>query len=209
MINPCLDMDPESSAISLAHKIEALLFAEGGAITHEKLARETGASLEEIHAAYQNIRERFAGSIVLTVSDVDAQLTVSQTASEFLTKEREEALRSDIGDAGLEVLSLVLYRGPSTRSEIDYVRGVNSTSALRSLLSRGLIERLPGGSRETSYGATSELLVYLGVTSREKLPEYDSIKSELAQFEIDGEKENGPFHTHENTTSNVFYGDAH
>lgn len=91
----------------------------------------------------------------------------------------------DIGDAGLEILGILLYRGPSTRSQIDYIRGVNSSSTLRNLLARGLVERAgnPEDAREFLYRPTVECMAHLGVRSKEELPEYATIAHELAAFE--------------------------
>ena len=65
-----------------------------------------------------------------------------ETSQEIREAYRRE-LGREIGDAGLEVLSIVLYRGPSTRSEIDYIRGVNTSSTIRTLLSRRFSPETP------------------------------------------------------------------
>ena len=57
---------------------------------------------------------------------------------ETLTKEE---LMKDLGKAGLETISIILYKGPISRAEIDYIRGVQSNFILRNLLVRGLIEK--------------------------------------------------------------------
>ena len=97
----------------------------------------------------------------------------------------EKELSREIGEAGLEVLAIVLYRGPSTRSQIDYIRGVNTSSTVRTLLARGLIERAsnPNDSREYLYRPTTELLAHLGVSGVTDLPDCATISSELAAFE--------------------------
>ena len=83
------------------------------------------------------------------------------------------------------MLGIVLYRGPSTRAQIDYIRGVNTSSTLRNLLARGLLERVgnPDDAREYLYRPTALLLAHLGISARQELPEYGSITAELASFE--------------------------
>ncbi|OGG57839.1 hypothetical protein A2853_00505 [Candidatus Kaiserbacteria bacterium RIFCSPHIGHO2_01_FULL_55_17] len=75
--------------------------------------------------------------------------------------------------------------GPSTRARVDYIRGVNSSSTLRNLLARGLLERAgnPEDAREYLYRPTVETLAHLGITKSGELPEYDTIVRELAAFE--------------------------
>ena len=99
-------------------------------------------------------------------------------------KKASEEYERDIGDAGLEVLAVLLYEGPSTRAMIDYIRGVNSSSTLRNLLLRGLVERSgnPEDGREYLYRPTTDLLAHLGSPTRESLPEYATISRELAAF---------------------------
>jgi segregation and condensation protein B len=83
--------------------------------------------------------------------------------------------------AGLETLSIVLYLGPVSRSEIDYIRGVNSNFILRNLLMRGLVERIEHETdkRSLKYRPTFELLSFLGIGSVEELPEYETTRAEI------------------------------
>ncbi len=77
-------------------------------------------------------------------------------------------------------MTIVLYRGPIARSQIDYIRGVNSTFTLRNLLIRGLIERIPNpkDSRGFLYRPTFDLMNHLGITRIENLPEYAKVVTE-------------------------------
>ena len=87
----------------------------------------------------------------------------------------------DLGKAGLETLSIILYRGPATRRDIDYIRGVNSQFILRNLLIRGLVEKIqnPDDQRTFFYKPTFQLLSYLGIGKLEDLPEYLTMKNDL------------------------------
>ena len=98
-------------------------------------------------------------------------------------------LSRDIGDAGLEVLAIILYCGSSTRTRIDYIRGVNTASTLRTLIARGLLEREgnPDDAREYLYKPTVQFLTPLRVTNINELPEYATIALELKQFEQQSE----------------------
>lgn len=185
----------------LSHRIEALLFSEGGPLTKKKLCSQLGCSIDELATGLAELRSRYqGGGLSLIVSDTEATLAVSESALETVKKAQEAELGNQIGDAGLEVIAILLYRGASSRAHIDYIRGVNTTSTIRNLLSRGLIERAgnPLDGREYLYRPTTELLAHLGVTDRQELPEYAKIASELASFERSQAQES-PFATHDGT----------
>ncbi len=165
--------------------LEAVLFWRGEPTSHKALAELILVSEEEIKDATEKLRERLTqrGVRLLEVHDTLALVTAPEMA-ELITRITKEELSHDIGKAGLETLSVILYRGPLGKPEIDYIRGVNSQYILRSLLIRGLIERLPNpkDSRTFIYRATPELLAELGVTDMEALPEWGRITHELNAF---------------------------
>ncbi|MDR3571337.1 MAG: SMC-Scp complex subunit ScpB [Candidatus Pacebacteria bacterium] len=186
----------------LAIKLEAFLFAEGGSLSRKKLLQLLECKPEELDVAVTTLRDAVAGrGITVITTDTEIALAVAPAAHESLEKAFQKELGKEIGEAGLEVLAIILYRGPSTRAQIDYVRGVNSSTSVRNLLARGLLERAgnPDDAREYLYRPTAELLAYLGVTSAQGLPEYDTIRGELASFE-QAQKASEPF-GHGNSTT--------
>jgi len=122
----------------------------------------------------------------------------------------KEELSKDLGKAGLETLSIVLYRGPISRSKIDYIRGVSSTFILRNLLVRGLVERVsnPDDQRSFLYKPTFELLSYLGISRIEDLPEYDAVKQELESFQAVKDVEEKTNEMEEDEISNEMSGEV-
>jgi segregation and condensation protein B len=112
-------------------------------------------------------------------------LVTAPELAETLETLRKEELKRDIGKAGAETLSIILYRGALSRVDIDYIRGVNSSFILRNLMMRGLVARTqnPKDTRTFVYDITPELLQLLGVTSRNQLPDYEMILTKLDQFE--------------------------
>lgn len=189
----------------LSHKIEALLFSEGGALPKKKIAQLLEATLVQVEEALTVLKARLTGGITLVVSETEAALVVSAESAPAVQKAFERELGREIGDAGLEVIAIVLYRGPSTRSQIDYIRGVNTASTIRTLAARGLLERAanPNDAREYLYRPTVELLSHLGVRSAQELPEYAKIASELAAFEESHKATDGPFENHADTGDTV------
>ncbi len=169
----------------LAIQVQALLFAEGGALTFKSLTKSLGCREGDLKSALASLARTLEGTgLTLIVSDTEAVLAIAPDAKDAVLKKATEEYERDIGDAGLEVLAVLLYEGPSTRATIDYIRGVNSSSTIRTLLIRGLVERSgnPLDGREFIYRATTDLLAHLGVTEREKMPEYGTIAPELTAF---------------------------
>lgn len=174
------------SIAELARQAEAFLFAEGEALSVRELKQILGCSDADFDSAMEALTQsRKGGGISLVRTEDEVSLAVSALCAPAIRAENERELAREIGDAGLEVLAILLYRGPSTRSQIDYIRGVNTSTTLRTLLSRGLAQRTgnPNDAREYIYSATTELLAYLGVTDKKHLPEYAVIAGELSAFE--------------------------
>lgn len=170
----------------LSARIEAILFYKAEPVAIARLAEMLKVSLDEITTALEELRTRYEGTgLALMQNGSDVMLATAPGASPLIETLAKDELSREIGKAGIETLSIVLYRGPVTRSEIDYIRGVNSTFMLRALLTRGLIERMadPQGGRVPLYRPTFELLSHLGVARAEDLPEYASVRAELAAFE--------------------------
>ena len=173
----------ENDRTSLA---EAFLFTEGGSLTLRKLAALMKIKEPELQAVLEELSQKLGGrGLALVKTDTEVSLAVSPATSETVRATYAHELERDIGEAGLEVLAVVLYRGPSTRAQIDYIRGVNTSSTVRNLLARGLLERMgnPDDGREYLYRPTVELLAHLGVTDAKHLPEHEKLAAELALFE--------------------------
>jgi segregation and condensation protein B len=167
-------------------RIEAILFYRGEPVTRAEIARDTGLSPSKVGEGLEALAARLAVSGLTLIETGDTvELRTAQGASELIEKMKREALNKDLGKAGAETLALVLYRGPLSRSEIDYIRGVNSTFVLRNLLMRGLVVRNPNPKDQRSYiyEATSDLLSLLGVSRVSDLPEYESVRADIAAIE--------------------------
>jgi segregation and condensation protein B len=123
--------------------------------------------------------------VVLIDDGKEVELRASGGATALIEKIRKDEYSRDIGKAGLEALSAILYRGPLSRSEIDFIRGVNSSQTLRTLTLRGLVRRIPNPKDERSflYEPTTELVASLGVSRAADLPDYADVRNKLQQLE--------------------------
>lgn len=176
--------------LDISAQIEALLFFKGEPVTVRFLAETLKISEGEVNSALGMLDRSLLGrGVVLMRNDNEVMLGTAPGMGQTIEELVKEELSKDLGRAGLETLAIVLYRGPIARSEINYIRGVNSNHILRALLVRGLIEKIeeasPGterGTRSTIYRPTFELLSYMGVSKVEDLPEYERVRGAVETF---------------------------
>lgn len=169
--------------MELHQRIEGVLFYKASAMKKKVLAKLFDVSDEELGEALAVLSSRLcAGGTALFIADDEVELRVRPELDTLIEGIRKDELRRDIGKAGAETLAIVAYRGPMSRSTIDRIRGVNSSYILRSLLVRGLIEKVSVG-KEAQFQATADLYAHLGITSREALPEYRTVMNSLEAFE--------------------------
>lgn len=155
--------------------IEALLFASGEPLEKKQLAKLLGLKDSEFKMALKALKEQLNGhgvSIIETESEIEMRTTPE--ASVLVKKLRESELSRDLGKASMETLAVIAYETGTTRGEVDWVRGVNSSASLRTLLMRGLIEGREDerDKRRIRYSLTTEALAYLGVSGSSDLPRH-------------------------------------
>ncbi len=177
--------------MNLEQQVEAILFWKGEPMTIKELSKLLQQSEEAVDGAVHNLQAHLLNrGIILMKTGGEIMLGTSPEASQLIEKITKEELQKDLGKAALETLSVILYKGPVKRSEIDYIRGVNSTFILRNLLVRGLIEKKPApdDQRASVYSASFELLSHLGVAEIKDLPNFDLVQEELKNFEASKEE---------------------
>lgn len=174
--------------MELSLQIEALLFFKGEPVKTGFLAKTLGVPEDDIRAGLAELEQSLSGRGIILMQNGDEYMlgTTPQMGPTIETIIKEE-LGKELGKAGLETLAAVLYRGPILRSEINYLRGVNSNYILRSLLVRGLIEKVDQGGRSTAYQPTFELLSYMGVSKVSDLPGYEETVKAVEEFKQSAE----------------------
>lgn len=178
--------------MNIENKIEGLLFYTGEPLKIKNLAKRLSVSEEMIQNGIETLRENLSHrGIVLLQKNDEVTLGTAPEMSELIESIRKEELSKDIGKAGLETLSIILYKGPIARSEIDWIRGVNSSFIIRNLMIRDLVERLnnPDDSRSFLYRPTFELLSFLGISQITELPNFDQVKKDLESFTLEKEQQ--------------------
>ena len=164
--------------------LEALLFAAGEAIPKKRIISMLVISDELLTAAVAELNRNLAGrGLALIETATELELRTSPDAAPIVDAYRKGELSRDLGRAGLEALAIILYQNGATRSEIDWVRGVNSTAAIRSLLLRGLIDRETDteDKRRIRYTASVDAYAHLGVSSFDELPNAKALGALLSR----------------------------
>lgn len=149
-------------------------------------------SVGELEQAITDLSEGLSSrGLSLIETREELELRTAAEAADAVKKLRESELSRDLGKASLETLAMIVYRGSATRGEIDWVRGVNSGAAIRTLSLRGLIERSEDAAdkRRARYSPTVEALAHLGVSRREELPRYAEFTATIVQEEAKADSE--------------------
>jgi len=171
--------------LSLDSQIEAILFWKGEPQSIKKLAASLGKKEDEIQTGLEILKDKIKDrGVELIFKDGEVMLGTASKLSHVIERLTKEELVRDLGRAGLETISIIAYKGPISRAEIDYIRGVQSNFILRNLQIRGLVEKITNEKDHRSflYRPTFELLAFLGVSKIEDLPEYEKVKLEFTEY---------------------------
>lgn len=157
--------------------VEAVLFAMGNSVEIKKLAEVLNMDTEETLQLVHEMQEKFNNDKNRGVSIVELDGSVQMCSKtemyEHLVKIASVPRRYSLTEAVLETLSIVAYKQPVTRIEIEKIRGVNCDHAVNKLVEYGLIAeigRLDAPGRPLLFGTTEEFLRSFGVKSLEELP---------------------------------------
>ncbi len=165
---------------SLEASLEALLFIYGEPITVIKASKILSVNKSEIEEASEQLSNNLNNSnrgLMLIKKDNSLQLVTKPEFGNAIKKIFEKDFREDLTPTALEVIAILAYSEPLDRAEIEFIRGVNSSHALRNLTLRGLVNR-----DDKKYSVSFDLLKHLGLSSLEQLPEYQKNKELLNKF---------------------------
>jgi segregation and condensation protein B len=157
----------------LAGHLVALLFAAAGPLTPDDAARLLDISAERLEHVCELLDQEPPLGLALQRGPERLQLTTAPGSTGVVERYLGAPPPVRLSRAALEALAVIAYRGPATRGDIDTIRGVNSDSAVATLLGRNLVTEI--GRRESVgrpalLAVTPECLQYLGLRSLEELP---------------------------------------
>lgn len=181
-----IDTIHTETELSLLARLEALLFVAPGAVTPGQLATALELSTQEVEAGLAALETRYTQSgydygIRIQRIHGRVQLTTAPQTASLIERFLGLEATSRLSRAALEALSIIAYKEPVTRPQIDAIRGVNSDGVLKSLLSKGLIQevgRAEAPGRPILYSITQDFLGHFGLNSLADLPPLPPLEEE-------------------------------
>jgi segregation and condensation protein B len=173
--------------------IEAILFAMGDSVELNRLASAIGLSAAETKKILDRLKEKYnrpESGIRLLELDSSYQLCTKKQYYGNLIILAKQPKKPQITDVVMETLSIIAYKQPVTKAEIEKIRGVSSEHAINKLLEYELIQELgrlniPG--RPILFGTTEKFLRCFGVESTDELPVLDEVQIEDFKAEAEAE----------------------
>ena len=196
---PVTPLQPLESAFEIQQAIEAILYAAGYPVRFDKLAEVLSLGVKDVKTMVKELAVKYNNED--TPSGI--QLLIYPTTCQLCTKEQyapyiREALGirrgGNLSASSMEVLAVVAYNQPVTRTFVDMVRGVDSSYAVNSLLDKGLIEaagRLDAPGRPMLYVTTDKFLRVFGINSLDELPETEALSTAAQAEQLKLELDNG------------------
>lgn len=183
--------------MSAKSEIESLLFVSSRPLSVKRLAEATGHGKDEVRKALEELVAEYdareGGGLVVLRNGDEVQLATSPDHAEMVKEFLKDETFGELTRPALETLTIVAYRGPLTKAELEQIRGVNCSLILRNLMIRGLVEILeakdahPGAPAQ--YRITFDFLRYLGLRQTSELPDFEALRSdENLQKLIDAQK---------------------
>lgn len=170
-MRPHPEVGPDEERLCSA--AESILLVAAEPVGVKALAAALEVPVARVGDVLENLRTQLQGGIRLQLHDGQAQLVTAPENAEIVQRFLGSVRLPALSRAALEVLSVVAYRQPVTRAEIEAARAVNSDRVVQTLLARGLLEEC--GRRDTigrpaEYGTTFDFLEYFGLSSLQELP---------------------------------------
>ena len=170
-------------------ELEALLFIVGDEGIHvEVLTSLLNLQYSQTQSLIEELKKKYAENddSALNILEVGDQiiLTTKKELVPVIKKYAQSPTANRLSQAGLETLSIVAYKQPITRAEIDAVRGVKSQGAVQTLVARHLIEekgRVDGPGRAILYGTSTYFMDYFGLKDMKELPDIQTMEEDLLE----------------------------
>lgn len=166
--------------MSIRSNLEAILFVSPKGLTAKELAQATKQPLAEVAAALAALiaeyQEQGRGMRIIE-NGSKYQLSTAPEESELARDFLKDEATGELSQPSLEALTIIAYRGPIAKLDLERIRGVNCSLILRNLLIRGLIEeKYEKAKDETYYSVSLDFLRHLGLTSLAQLPDYERLR---------------------------------
>ena len=165
--------------MNLVPQIESILFVASTPLSIKKIARVLEVDEREVKSAIEVLHDRYTGNesgIHIVESGDMVQMITNPAHRDVVEYFTKAEVSDELTRAQLETLTVIAYRGPITRPELEQIRGVNCAIIVRNLLVRGLIvEEDSKGGLVPTYQVSIDALRFLGISGVEELPHYSQL----------------------------------
>lgn len=173
--------------------VEAVLFTMGKSVELRQLAIATGQSEEKTRQAVERLKARYdkeeRGMEIIELED-SYQMCTRTGFYENLIRVAASPKKQVLSEVVLETLSIIAYKQPVTKMEIEKIRGVKSDHAVNRLVEYNLVQevgRLDAPGHPALFATTEEFLRRFGIGSTENLPDMDPVREEEIRVEVEEE----------------------
>lgn len=173
---------------ALSSKLESILFVANRPLSAKKLADVVGLPATDVEAALDELFRDYhahGGGITLTRVGKEYQLMTAGENAKAVNEFVREEFTGELTRPSLETLTIIAYRGPVSKPELEQIRGVNCSLILRNLMIRGLIESEEDRTlMMTRYRITHDFLRYLGIREAAELPNFEKLHADRRIEEV-------------------------
>lgn len=165
--------------MNLLSQLESILFVASKPLSYKKIASLLDVTESKIEEGIETLKMKYNhpdSGIHIIMSESEVQMTTNADNSAVVSSLVSSDVIGELTKAQLETLTVVAYRAPVTRPEIEQIRGVNCAVILRNLLVRGLVVEAESADKMLPvYSLSIDALAHLGIRSAEELPEYATL----------------------------------
>ncbi len=195
--DPAAEAEEEMDESQIKASVEAILFTMGDSQDLQSIADALGMDKEKLHPILEEMIQEYdapenARGIHIVRLEDRYQLSTKKDYYPVLIRLASQPRKISLSDVVMETLSIIAYKQPVTRIEIEKIRGVKCDHAVNRLLEYNLIQevgRLDAPGRPILFGTTEEFLRHFGTGSIEDLPAINPVKVE--DFRAEAEEEAG------------------
>ncbi len=181
----------------LKSNIESLLFIANRPIDKKEIAKNIGQNVNDLEEIFNELVEEYKEpdrGINIINNDKSLQMVTNPQNSEYVQKFLKTEVCQELTPASLETLSIIAYRGPLTKLDLEKIRGINCSIILRHLLIKGLIiekvvnkvvakdDKLQANEEQIDYdnniySVSVDFIKHLGINDVQELPDYERLNN--------------------------------
>jgi segregation and condensation protein B len=165
--------------MNIKSKIESLLFISAKPMALKQLADLLKLDKKEVEKAGDDLVKEYQENkkgIQIIKNGGKLQMVSSPENAKLIQEFIKDETTGELSRPSLETLTIIAYRGPISKIDLDRIRGVNCSLILRNLLLRGLIEaKTDSKKQETYYSVTMDFIRFLGINKVEELPDFERL----------------------------------